>query len=320
LVEDVGGKSGTATVTGANGTATNGIGNSKAKRPNSFVYRFTPSDTLNHDPSLGGKLEALQVFIGTSPITFDHTPTRTVDQEIFSAETLSLYSCGGTNFSTKWVTVHDTAVDTSGLPFDANALAKANGATPFKRPENGVFRPGSSFKEFYFTVTGDTNKDSTANNEYGGWGGVFKLTQIDADNGKLRFLISGDQAHTGLDNIQFLDSNDVLVVEDAGDTLHGQRNALDSGYKFDVRKDYCQGFAKPVRFLAEGRDASATLDAGLGLTADNEITGIHVSNGDSSVAGLLGQKSFTPFLGNPKWRIFWNQQHGDNNSWEIIKK
>ena len=29
---------------------------------------------------------------------------------------------------------------------DVNALAKAKGATPFKRPENGVFQPGSKFK------------------------------------------------------------------------------------------------------------------------------------------------------------------------------
>ena len=43
-------------------------------------------------------------------------------------------------FQTRWVTIHDTAVD-GNTPFDANALAKAKGGTPFKRPENGQFRP-----------------------------------------------------------------------------------------------------------------------------------------------------------------------------------
>jgi len=74
----------------------------------------------------------------------------------------------------------------------------------------------------------------------------------------------------------------------------------------------------PVRFLAEGRDASATLDSatsGLG-GGDNEITGIHVSNGNASVWGLLGSQTPTPFKNG--WRVFWTQQHGDNNTWEIV--
>ena len=38
-----------------------------------------------------------------------------------------------------------TRPSTARTPFNANALAKATGGTPFKRPENGVFRPGSKF-------------------------------------------------------------------------------------------------------------------------------------------------------------------------------
>lgn len=44
--------------------------------------------------------------------------------------------------------MHDTAVD-GGAPFCATSAAKHAGATPFKRPENGVFRPGTGFGEFY---------------------------------------------------------------------------------------------------------------------------------------------------------------------------
>jgi len=42
-------------------------------------------------------------------------------------------------------------------PFNASALAKTAQGTPFKRPENGQFRPGSDFKQFFFDETGDTN-------------------------------------------------------------------------------------------------------------------------------------------------------------------
>jgi hypothetical protein len=50
---------------------------------------------------------------------------------------------------------------------------------------------------------------------------------------------------------------------------------------------------------------------------DNEITGVHVSDGDASVAGLLGTAIPRPFGG--KWRVFWTKQHGDNVTYEIVK-
>jgi hypothetical protein len=77
-----------------------------------------------------------------------------------------------------------------------------------------------------------------------------------------------------------------------------------------------------VRFLAEGRDPSATLDnmlssvnGGIQNDGDNEITGIQLSDGDPTPAGVLGAKVPTPFRGG--WRLFWTQQHGDNYTWEI---
>ena len=48
----------------------------------------------------------------------------------------------GTTFATKWITINTTTSSTPLPGADDNALAKAAGATPFKRPENGVFRPG----------------------------------------------------------------------------------------------------------------------------------------------------------------------------------
>ena len=90
-----------------------------------------------------------------------------------------------------------------------------------------------------------------------------------------------------------------------------------------MTEDYSHG-AQPVRFLAEGRDGPATIDSGLSGTAgfqndgDNEITGLYVSDGDTSVNGLLGEKSPKPFEADGKWRAFWTQQHGDNVTYELI--
>jgi hypothetical protein len=292
IVEDVGGAA-----AGANG---------KGKQPNSFVYRFVPA----HRGELSrGRLQALRVDAAPVPLGADSP---------FEADVHTY----GARFGTRWVTVHDTATDGS-TPFDANAAAKAHGATPFKRPENGQFRPGTDFGEFYFTETGDTNALSPFNAGKGGWGAVFRVSQRDpaADTGTLRVVFNGNAAHTGLDNLTFLDDRRLLVVEDAGDTLHSQRNALDSAYAIDVTHD--SDGSHPVRFLAEGRDASATLDSALAGTAgfqnegDNEITGIHMSNGDASVGGLIGSRVPRPF--SDGWRLFWTQQHGDNVTYEILR-
>jgi hypothetical protein len=290
----------------------------KARQPNSFVYRFIPANPS--DLKQGGKLQALQVtnLAGTAPIVFH---AGQVDADASSQDVKDLHTYGN-RFATRWVTVHDTA--TQGFtPFDAGQAAKDALASPFKRPENGVFRPldDNRFGEFYFTETGDTNATSWANNGYGGYGGIFRIVQKgpNAAGGYLEPVLLGDQAHTGFDNIQFLNGRQLLVVEDAGDTLHTQRAKLDSGYLVDLAVDYSNPAIQPLRFLAEGRDASATLDAtaaGLNFNGDNEITGIHVSNGDPTARGLLGARIPTPFQDG--WRVFWTQQHGDNNTWEIV--
>jgi hypothetical protein len=227
------------------------------------------------------------------------------------------------------VTIHDTATDGT-APFSANAAAKAHQATPFKRPENGQFQPASGFRTFFFDETGDTDNRTEAGGDYGGFGAVQVLEQNSpsADRGRLRLFYQADQAHGSLDNVTFLARDKVAFVEDAGDTLHAQRNALDSGYDFDTHTDYSSG-AQPVRFLAEGRDASATLDSGLlgspGFQneGDNEITGIHASDGDPTRGGILGAKvprlfSFSDGRSPLRWRLFYTAQHGDNVTWEIL--
>ena len=301
IVEDVGGSTKPGTT---------------AKQPNSFVYRYvpgTPGDLRS------GKLQALQVLRDGTPVTFASQAA------LSSPDQVALHTYG-ISFDTKWVTIHDTAVDGT-TPFDANALAKAKDATPFKRPENGQFRPESQFKEFYFDETGDTNATSPENDCCGGWDSIFKLTQTgpSANSGKLTIFYRGDQAHASFDNVAFLTKDKILFVEDAGDTLHAQRNALDSGYVLDVTVDYSNPAKVPLRWLAEGRDPSATIDSGATPTGfgkndgDNEITGLHVSDGDPEKGGILGAKSPHPWEPNSSWRVFYTQQHGDNVTYEVVR-
>ena len=289
------------------------------RRPNSFLYRFVPKNPV--DLKLGGKLQVLQVAsqAHTGPIVWNPDAAAS----ILSQDEKDLHTYGKT-FDTTWLTVHDTDVQ-GNTPFDANALARAAGGTPFKRPENGVFRPGTRFGEFFFTETGDTNANTQAGSAFGGFGGLFKLSQRSpADNqGKLSLFYLSDVAHSGFDNIQFLTEDQLVVVEDAGDGLHTQRNALDSAFAFDTGADYGNPANQPVRFLAQGRDASATIDSGLvgspGFKndGDNEITGFHVSDGDPSQNGILGAKKPRPFKDG--WRVFYTQQHGDNVTYEIVR-
>src|SRR5437764_14541149 len=133
-----------------------------------------------------------------------------------------------------------------------------------------MFRPGTSFGEFYFTETGDTSALTEAgarvgNGSYGGFGALFRLTQRHASDshGRLSMVFLGDLEHTGFDNLAFWSRDELIVVEDAGDTLHTQRNAFDSAYLLDVRRDYSSPVNPPIRILALGRDVSATIDSGL---------------------------------------------------------
>jgi len=297
---------------GANGTV-----NNFAKAPNSFIYRFVPQ----HRSDLSkGKLQVLQVISLRTGLPIVFHPGA-ADADILSDDTKDLNTYGKV-FDTKWVTIHDTAVDGTAA-YNANALAKTKGGTPFKRPENGQFRPGSDFSEFYFTATGDTDARTQAGSAFGGFGGIYQLSQrCSDDSGKLRLFYQGNLQHTGFDNIAFWDKSHLVVVEDRGDTLHTQGNALDQMWLLDVRKNFADPKNQPKRIMAEGRDASATIDSsllgspGFQNEGDNEITGIHVSNGDPGPRGLLGASLPTPFRNG--WRVFWTQQHGDNVLWEIL--
>ena len=129
-----------------------------AKQPNSFIYRFLPYDPT--DLTQGGKLQVLQLgsLAHAGPIVFHPSQA---EADIQSQDVADEHTYGKT-FATTWLTIHDTAVTGTATAFNANALAKTAGGTPFKRPENGQFQPGSRFKTFFFDETGDTNNLSEA--------------------------------------------------------------------------------------------------------------------------------------------------------------
>jgi len=276
------------------------------RNPNSFVYRFIP---LSPDDLTRGKLQALQVSIQGNPVVFVPVDDQHPNGDTRSRNQLLLHTVGA-SWPVQWVTVHDTEINGTD-PFDANALAKAAGATPFKRPENGQFQPGSNFRTFFFDVTGDT--DNTAGSDpvlaaRGAWGGIFRVDLgASRETGHISLVVLGDSEHASFDNVTFVDDEDTLLVaEDRGDNFHDQLNKLDSIWAYRINRQHPERtFA--VRFLALGLDRMATDE-------DNEPTGLHMSEGDSSINGLIGRNVFRA----DGARLFFTQQHGENNLFEVF--
>jgi hypothetical protein len=310
IIEDAGG-------TSVNVDPSNSSSAKAAKNPNSFVYRFVPNNPT--DISAGGKLQALQVSINGQPVTFVGVDANHPSGDVFSDNQLKLHTLG-TSWPVTWVTVHDTAVDGTNA-FDANALAKASGATPFKRPENMAFRPGSDFHTFYFDPTGDTDTRSGSQPALaarGAWGSIFRVDLDDTFNaGAISIFYLGDADHSAFDNLTFWRGNELLACEDRGDTFHKQLNKLDSIWAFNVAST---PHATPVRFVALGRDSASTTDAhlldagtpGYQNEGDNEPTGLHTSDGEASIFGLIGTDE------SEGARTFFTQQHGLNTVFEVI--
>ena len=304
-------------------TVSNGV-----KKANSFVFRFVPD---NANDLTAGKLQALQVSIDGTPLTFaSQDPVAgTPDKRLYAGEQLTA----------TWVTVHDTTGGNT-ANFDANAAAKAANATPFKRPENLRFFPGTGFKSLAFTVTGDTSSvaiqnqtpDGAAQADRGAAGAVMRVDMASsgATAATVKAIVPGDLEHTAYDSITFLDKDTLLVGEDRGDTLHGQLNALDSTWSFDLTKPIDQQFANAQRLIAQGRDDDSLEDVhrregntdnpGAGTVADqndgdNEITGLLVSDGISTTGSVFGTNDPGTESGT---RIFYTDQHGSNRTFELI--
>jgi hypothetical protein len=310
LVEDAGG-------TSVNIDPNDPTSPKKAKVPNSYIYRFVPKNPAQL--AAGGVLQALQVSVDGAQLTYVPVDAAHPVGDAFSTAQLKLHTVGQ-SWPVKWVTVHNTDVDGFG-EFNANLAARAAGATPLKRPENGQFMPGTGFRTFVFDVTGDTDALAGAVPALaarGAWGGIFRLDlNPTRDAGTLRLVVLGDAEHAAFDNLTFVGADVLLAAEDRGDTLHRQLNKLDSIWAYDL--DRTRVTAR--RWLALGRDREAETDVALGEAGtpgfqndgDNEPTGLHVSDGDASVAGLVGRR-----VPSRDALIFFTQQHGENNVYLVI--
>ena len=287
------------------------------------------------DLDAGGKLQVLQVKgKDGNPVTFTggDAPTQAqVDADITSAFMRDLHTYGN-SFDTTWVTVHDTAVDGTAT-FNANSLAKAKGGTPFKRPENGQFRPADGFTEFFFTETGDTNLLSGANGPSGAsYGGLRRRPAADPAGpvGEHR------QAAAVLPRRRRRTRASTTSRSSTGTTWPRSRTparrCTPSAARSTraTRSRSAAARAHPTssgssRAAATRRRRSTPRSRGFGKNEDdNEITGIHLSDGDPSVGGLIGTDN-PRFLtrgdgdhGSDDWRLFWTQQHGDNITWEVL--
>ena len=303
-------------------------GNKKPRQPNSFIYRFLPKSGGDLSE---GKLQALQVTVNGTVKSFHGTggcadgSSLTAVDDTYGADMKALHS--GSSHDVKWVTVHDTDVDGTAV-FNANAAAKAACATPFKRPETLQFVPGTKFASIVFDETGDTDKAAGDDpNAAGAWGAILRVDfpSAGASTGKIKTILNGDGTLASFDNISFLDGNTLLMAEDRGETLHQQMNALDSLWSVDLTKPIDQINADAKRLVAEGRDSSANANAGhispdsvptspstFQNDGDNEVTGVHVSDGNATRQGVLGK--MPPSRGS---RMFYTAQHGENITYEI---
>ena len=70
--------------------------------------------------------------------------------------------------------------------------------------------------------------------------------------------------------------------------------------------------AKPVGYTPASRLSTELTQ----IAVEDEITGVHVADGDPGVGGILGAK--VPHLSDPRWRWFYTQQHGDNTTWQVV--
>ena len=313
MIEDTG---------GATSSTTTPVNLNKGRQSNSFVYRFVPNNRSRIED--GGKLQALQVTVDGAPIVFGGMTAAQRDADISSTAQLKLHT-PGKHYPVEWITVHTSkAGDTA--PFDANAAAKAAGATPFKRPENMAWLPGSDFRTFFFDPTGDTDSVAGENpflQARGAYGAIFRvdLDRHDEDDrdhdhdhdrrglspspfdGQISLFFLGDHDHNSFDNLAFANERQLLSTEDRGDLLHTELNTLDSIWAFDLRS------AKAKRFVALGRDSTSIAHG-----EDNEPTGLFVSNGSIEKGQLLGTEES---LDNA--RGFFTMQHGDNHTFEFFR-
>ena len=287
---------------------------SGGKVPNSYVYRFVPTDKT--DLASGGTLQALQIRRPNgTPVTADAAADEPVGLLHHRPAHL------GTSFADPWVTVHTG----TGQPFDATAAAKAADATPLKRPENGVFRPapGSASSTSPRPVTPRSAAPCPAPSA------ASSASPRPAERGP------GPDRHRGgrrpptpasttssfatdRDHLQW--SRTPVTASTASGTRWTRGYLYHLAKREDGHADDSGNGAHPDRPLA-GRGSGCLRDVRRGwrpvVQRRRQRDHRHPRLGRRPGVGrLLGAK--VPDVHSTSWRTFWTQQHGDNMTWEVF--
>ena len=252
-------------------------------------------------------MQAMQVQIDGYPLTFNASDP---DSDIIAIAQKKLHT-QGSRWPFKWVTIQEVPANAT-HSYNATAAAKDSGATPFKRPENMAWLPGSDFRTFFFSATGDTQIAPGMVPELaarGVWGAIFRVDQEqgrhDGYDGYISLFILGDAEHAGFDNMVFADETHLLVAEDRNDTLHSQLKFYDSVWNYDIAT------RRSSRLIALGVDRFC---CGL-KSSDNEPSGLTISNGSTEKRDMIGT---VENMRNA--RFFITVQHGKNRVLEILPK
>ena len=268
--------------------------------------------------SHNGKLQALQVLNAAGdPITFDEPGGRQQSRPGRPAHLRpDLRHAAGSRSTTPGSTARRRSTPTT--------LAKAAHATPFKRPENGLFRPGSRFGEFYFDETGDTDATSPENGDRGRLDVDLQAHAANpsSDHGQLTLFYKGDQAHAGFDNVAFLSEDNDHVRRGRG--RHAALAAQRARFGLRVRRHAeLREPGEPAGALAR-RGSRPVGDARLGQRRVRQERGRqrdhrHRTCPTATRASAASSARRCRRARRPaSWRWFYTQQHGDNPTYEVV--
>ena len=143
IVEDVGG--------------TSEPGDSTAKQPNSFVYRFVPLQpgrprARQAAGAAGARPERRADRLRRSQAALEQLPT-----------SVAICTPTATRSTPRWVTIHDTAVDGDDAVRRQRARQGGKRRRRSSGPRTASSSPARGFSEFFFDETGDTNATSPEN-------------------------------------------------------------------------------------------------------------------------------------------------------------
>ena len=214
-----------------------------AKRPNSFVYRYVPRHPAT---CTTGKLQVLQVLNGPgTDHVFEQAALNAPDQVPLTTTATARHPLGDRPRHRGRRTA----------AFNANTARRPPTATPFKRPENGLFRPGSHFQRVLLRRDRRHERHQPRERHVPAAGRLdrpARRTSPSARQGQADALLRGDEAHAGFDNVAFLSRDMITFVEDAGDGLHRSATRWTPA-SCSTSRATTPAANEPVRWLAEGR-------------------------------------------------------------------